>query len=303
MTLWRSGSLLWFFCGVFGYVALLLLAISISSALYLLAELAEEYPTLAGTILKRWLLPGVVILHLILWIDGLPTLEVMLGLFSHGCYYLMLQSYPLLKLNSHEAPLALFSFCISHYFWFIYFTDPMNYNLPGRDVLHLCGFFVMLVWVVPFGLFISLSISDNVLPSGNGNMGSTDHLSRMNDPAAAGSSKGGKGSNAFKTVYDFFHHIVDEVANYSYTGAGKVKNTRHRNNNHTVSNSNNAMGGNGNHLGDDGSSASSYFSPSSAYYSTNYSQPAGQYNASQFTTNRGAVSSGAYPPPQYSKND
>ena len=271
MAFWRSGTLLWLFCGIWGYLCLLLLAISISSGLYLLAELAEEYPTLAGVILKRYTLPVVVGVHIVLWVDGLPTFECFLGLLAHACYWKLLESYPMLSLKSYEAPLSLFMFLLSHYFWFVYFTEPNVYGMPGRDILHIIGFFVVLVWSVPMGLFVTLTISDNVLPgSGNSKHGSTDHLNRT-----AGSMHK-KGANVFKTVYDFFQHIIETAAEYSYTGSGKVKKYK-------------SPGGNGSSNSGGGSFLHEQSSTPSfggaTHGSASYGQP-GQYNASQFTTNR-----------------
>lgn len=316
MALWRSGRLLWLFCGIFGYLALVLLAVCISSALYLLAELAEEYPTQAGSILKNMLLPLVCGLHLLLWIDGLPFLETFLGLASHGVYYLMLKHYPLLKLNSYEAPLALFMFCLSHYFWFIFFTDPMNYDLPGRDLLHLVGFFVVLVWAVPFALFVSLTISDNVLPGSStaSGVGSRDHLNRRDEGAGFVQAAKGKGANAFKTVYDFFQHLVETIANYSYTGAGKSK--RYKNpGGGTGTGAFGGSAGSGNYLSESGnglSNSNSLFSTGDeASNNHNYQGQPGQsaypfvqpnpgYTPSQFTTNRQqSQNTGTFAPQPY----
>merc|ERR1712146_151418 len=106
----------------------------------------------------------------------------------------------------------------------------------------------------------------------------------------------GKGSNAFKTVYDFFQHIIESIANYSYTGAGKTSRYRNRetgrgsgagaglsegthlagSGNPMVSNELYSSGGN--YGGGGGSQPSTY------PYATG--QPPGQYAASQFTTYR-----------------
>jgi hypothetical protein len=39
--IWPTGGLFWLFCGASGFIALVCLAVSISSALYLIAEMAE----------------------------------------------------------------------------------------------------------------------------------------------------------------------------------------------------------------------------------------------------------------------
>lgn len=271
---------MWLFCGVFGYLSLLLLALSISSALYLLAELAEEYPTIAGIVLKKYLLPAVVAIHIVLWIDGLPTFEVILGLFAHGSYHLLLQNFPLVNLRSFEAPLSALMFVISHYFWFIYFTDPIMYNLPGRDVLHMVGFFSVLVWATPCGLFVSLTISDSVLPgiesrevkhSGIGN-----HLNSDSRPTYGQTAK--RGANIFKTVYDFFQHVVETAADYGYTGACKDRKHKNFGSMDSLSYEHTSNHSSLYDSCDCGTGAQTY-----PYVSP---QVSGQYSASQFATNR-----------------
>ena len=54
--------------------------------MYIVAELCEEYPTISGKIIKIALVV-VIIIHLILWIDGIPWKESLIGIISHGCYY------------------------------------------------------------------------------------------------------------------------------------------------------------------------------------------------------------------------
>ena len=47
----------------------------------------------------------------------------------------------------------------NHFLWFNYFS---NVYFP---FMHVAAFFGMCVWLVPFMFFISLSASDNTLPS------------------------------------------------------------------------------------------------------------------------------------------
>ena len=226
---------------------------------------------MAGVILKRYTLPAVVSVHIILWVDGLPTFEIFLGLLAHACYWKLLESYPILTIKSYEAPMSIFMFLISHYFWFTYFSEPNVYGMPGRDILHIVGFFVVLVWTIPMGLFVTLTISDNVLPSA-GNT-STDHLKRTTDLTAHK-----KGANVFKTVYDFFQHMVETAAEYSYTGGGKAKKYKS-----PGGNLNNSSSGGGNYLHEHSSAPSTGDNYRPPYGHT--PQP-GQYSAFQFATNR-----------------
>jgi hypothetical protein len=65
--------------------------------MYIVAELCEEYPTISGKIIKIALVV-VIIIHLILWIDGIPWKESLIGIISHGCYALMLRNFPFVQL-------------------------------------------------------------------------------------------------------------------------------------------------------------------------------------------------------------
>jgi len=220
--IWPSGGLFWLFCGASGFIALICLAVSISSALYLVAEMAEEYPTLAGVILKRYTMPVVLGLHVVLWLDGLPTYSVCVGLLSHGAYHLALKSFPFVKVMSINSLLCVLAFIWSHWTWFSYFNQlgqQQKLGVTGAggrvDMLHMVGFFLVLVWAVPMGIFVSMSISDNVLP---GVLGSTQGVA---DVAVDGSKGKGK-SNLFKSVYDACSAAVERIADAAYTGAAKA---------------------------------------------------------------------------------
>ena len=112
--------------------------------------------------------------------------------------------FPFVNIKSYEAPLAAIMFIVSHYFWFRYFMSDDD-NIPNRDLLHIIGFLSIMVWAIPFGLFVSLTINDNVLPgmSGLGPKGA------MGQQAPAGG--GDKGSNLFKYVYDGFQNLVEYI--------------------------------------------------------------------------------------------
>ena len=215
-TIWPRGILFWILTGVLGYSSLAVLAVSISSFLYQLAELAEEYPTLAGIILRKYALPIVCALHVLLWMDGLPFMAVLIGLLCHGSYYLMLKSYPLINVYSATSVVSAVSFFVCHWNWLNYFSDlgtqqRENYDgtaAPGMgriSMLHLVGFFMVCVWLIPVGIFISMTVNDNVLP------GTIEVMD-------SGEKKKG-GSNPFKTLYDKLQLLVEVAADKLYTGA------------------------------------------------------------------------------------
>ena len=180
---WPRGAVFWGLGYVFGYVALLTVAIALSSALYLVAEYAEEFPTFAGKCVQT-LLVLVVCLYLLLWLDGIPLLESCVGIGCHVVYASMLSTFPFVEVLSLRTVASGLVFLFSHYIWFSYFLNN------STDMLHVCGFFVIMVWAVPCGLFVSLSINDNILPGTKGM-----------PSLAQETSTSGKGNNLFKAFY------------------------------------------------------------------------------------------------------
>jgi hypothetical protein len=224
--IWPAGTMFWLLSGLLGFASLIVLAISISSLLYQLAELAEEYPTIAGIVIKKYILPIVFAIHILLWIDGLPFFACLIGLICHACYYWMLKTYPLIKLTSPSTIASLIAFIVCHYTWLQYFDEiGMNQrqnipNAPGMGrvgILHMIGFFLLMVWIVPVGIFVTITVNDNVLPgissdhndnNNNNNNGSSDDI-----------GKGNKTSNPFKAIYEKVHFLVDKITDRLWIGA------------------------------------------------------------------------------------
>ena len=134
----------------------------LSCGLYYAAELAEEYSVLTGKLL-RYATQGVVAGHLLLWLDGFPFGRCVTGILCHGAYAWLLNDYPRLELSSPAFILAILAFLLSHYSWFTFLASGEGPFLPFVNSL---GFFAVFVWLVPFSLFVSLSINDNELPLG-----------------------------------------------------------------------------------------------------------------------------------------
>ena len=189
MNIWPKGGLFWLLGYVFGYVALLVVALALSSALYLVAEYAEEFPTFAGKVVK-YCLAVVLVLHLVLWFDGMPWFESLVGIGCNVCYATMFSSFPFVEILSARSIASALAFLLAHYVWFSYFLEN------GADIMHVVGFFVVMVWLVPGGLFVSLSINDNVLPGVTGSA------------KAAAAGEKGKGANLFKSIFDL---VQDKV--------------------------------------------------------------------------------------------
>jgi hypothetical protein len=175
-----------------GYLLLLLFALSISVGLYFAAELAEEYPSATGKALKI-AMGSVFTLHLILLIDGIPFFKVFISLLCNVAYAFLLKDYPFIQLASLPSLLSLVSFVVSHYIWFDYFL------YDRQDIFVLLGFFFLIVWLIPFSLFISLSVNDNILPG----ISAPNSSNGINGPR--------RGTNMFKFVFDSIKGFFDKL--------------------------------------------------------------------------------------------
>ena len=156
------GWLAWLLTVLGGYLAVLGAVLCLSCGLYYAAELAEEYSVLTGKLLK-YATQGVVAGHVLLWLDGFPFGRCLTGTICHGAYAWLLNDYPRLELSSPAFILAILAFLLSHYSWFTFLASGEGPFLPFVNSL---GFFAVFVWLVPFSLFVSLSINDNELPLG-----------------------------------------------------------------------------------------------------------------------------------------
>ncbi|MCJ1318088.1 erv26 super protein [Xylographa vitiligo] len=98
---------------------------------------------------------------------------------------------------------------LNHYLWFLHFSSPAAFPpassspyAPSQGALpsftEVASYFFLLIWLVPFALFVSLSASENVLPS-MGSEYATDPASPLS-PAGVSSSLGAGMSSAGETM-------------------------------------------------------------------------------------------------------
>jgi hypothetical protein len=194
------GVVFWLFSYFTTVLVIVILALSIGSFLYILTELTEEFPTITGRILS-YMLIGISILQAVLWLDGLGTKETFLSFLSYGCYYLMLKDFPWLNLTSFATISSILCFLLTNVVWLRYFIIQKHI-----DPISTIGFFITNVWFIPCGLFISLSINENVLPGMIGSQYSTDN--GLSNLATTG---GGRKKSAFRTVYDLIYNQINQV--------------------------------------------------------------------------------------------
>ena len=187
------GVLFWLLGYISGFLTLVLLALSISSGLYLLAELAEEFPTLSGKITK-YLLVVILSLHVLLFIVGLPFFQTFMGMLAHLIYASMLANFPFVDLISVSSIGSAIAFIASNLMWLLYFTKAIS------DPLQVIGFFVLCVWCIPCALFVSLTLNENTLPvTANG----------ATIPELDGLSSPGKKKTMFKIISDMFMNLFE----------------------------------------------------------------------------------------------
>eukprot|EP01100_Stratorugosa_tubuloviscum_P002299 TRINITY_DN1533_c0_g1_i1.p1 TRINITY_DN1533_c0_g1~~TRINITY_DN1533_c0_g1_i1.p1 ORF type:complete len:231 (-),score=64.55 TRINITY_DN1533_c0_g1_i1:68-727(-) len=139
------------------------ITICIACGLYYLAELVEEYPTFTRKILRCAILVVLGLHILLLILEEFPKSLLGLGIIAHIIYYKLLNQFPILQITS---PLFL-SACVcavaNHFFWLKYFT---GIYAPFTEIVAL---FLVCVWLIPFGYFISLASYEGSLPYSNTN--------------------------------------------------------------------------------------------------------------------------------------
>ncbi|KAA8906395.1 transmembrane adaptor Erv26 [Sphaerosporella brunnea] len=182
-----------------GYLGVILgfifLTLSIASGLYYLSELVEEHTVLSKKVLIV-LIQGIIATHILLLLfDGFPKLLTLFSAASHGVYLAnVTKSFPMVRLSDPVFILACLLVAANHFLWFQHFShpplpsdhpysaayrtgglkgSPYDYSttsdpyFPDRfpTFTEISAFFGICVWLVPFALFVSLSASDNVLPT------------------------------------------------------------------------------------------------------------------------------------------
>ncbi|KAL1843874.1 hypothetical protein VTJ49DRAFT_7225 [Mycothermus thermophilus] len=152
------------------------MTLAIASGLYYLSELVEEHTVMAKRFLTKLIYSIMALQLLLCLIDRFPFFPTALGIFSHFIYLGNMRRFPFVKLSD---PLFLTS-CVlvllNHYVWFKHFSSHQErayqnmstyYDTPSDipSFSQIASYFGLCVWLVPFSLFVSLSASDNVLPT------------------------------------------------------------------------------------------------------------------------------------------
>lgn len=156
------------FCGV---------VFSIAAGLYYLSEQVEAHTVVTKRILL-YLVYFALAAHILLWIfDGLPFWQTLISITTNVFYLTTTSQFPVVDLWSSQFLGSCLLTLVNHFVWFNYFGNDSkppytiySYNSAYVGPTHppfkeIASFFGLLVWLIPFLLFISLSANDFVLPT------------------------------------------------------------------------------------------------------------------------------------------
>ncbi|XP_056643439.1 protein TEX261 [Diorhabda carinulata] len=140
-------------------IQIIFVTIAIAAGLYYLAELVEEYTSVAKKFIW-WLNAFTFILYLSLWIfERFPTSMIVCGLLAQVTHFVILRNFPFVAFLSIEFVATVLFILINHYLAFSYFATVYH------TFSEVIAYFTLFLWLVPFALFVSLSANDNVLPT------------------------------------------------------------------------------------------------------------------------------------------
>jgi len=135
------------------------LTISVAAGMYYVAELIEEYTTVAKRII-RLILITVTSLNILLIIFETQFTWTLcgIGLISNIIYFFILADFPVIGFLSPTFLFSMLLLVIHHYFAFSFFN---HHYYPFPEIL---AYFTIFVWMIPFCFVLSLSANDYVLP-------------------------------------------------------------------------------------------------------------------------------------------
>ncbi|KAI2614734.1 transmembrane adaptor Erv26 [Hypoxylon fragiforme] len=151
------------------------LTLAIASGLYYLSELVEEHTVIAKRFLTKLIYSIIGLQLLLCLVDGFPLLLTLMGVTSHVVYLGNMRRFPFVKLSDPLFIASCVLVLVNHYFWFQHFSEAQQrsysrmtsmYDQPDvPSFTEIASYFGLCVWLIPFALFVSLSASDNVLPT------------------------------------------------------------------------------------------------------------------------------------------
>ena len=153
---------------VAGWVAILVLALSIASLLYLLCDLAEENVGFTRPFLKHSI-QIICAMYLLMGVTDpdVPLLKCAIGVACHVAYLPLMRTFPVLQNPLSPVPIiALAATTTNHISWFRHFLAAAGTAGGATSATGMLGFLFLFVWMVPLGFFVSMITADECLPVG-----------------------------------------------------------------------------------------------------------------------------------------
>ncbi|KAI8923407.1 transmembrane adaptor Erv26-domain-containing protein [Entophlyctis helioformis] len=190
-------------------LGLVFVTLCLACGLYFMAEFVEEHTVLTKRIIK-YTTYTIGAVHVLMAFEGFPLARV--G-FSGAClaiYSLMLPSFPSIQVTSPSFIVSCILVISNHFAWFFYFTTRRHtFN-------EIASFFGLLVWLVPFLYFVSLSANDYTLPFDTKQRGSP-----LAGPPGMG-SRSASGSSLAPDVGERYASSSMASAVYKKRGGGNI---------------------------------------------------------------------------------
>lgn len=148
---------------VLSWISFILIAIcltvSVAAGMYYVAELIEEYTTIAKRAIRITLIIVIVFnIALILFETQFTWTLCAVGLLSNIIYFFILADFPVIAFLSPTFLFAMALLIVHHYIAFAFFN---SHYYPFPEIL---AYFTIFVWLLPFCFILSLSANDYVLP-------------------------------------------------------------------------------------------------------------------------------------------
>ena len=192
---------------VAGWVAILVLALSIASLLYLLCDLAEENVGFTRQFLKHSI-QIICAMYLLMGVTDpdVPLQKCAIGVACHAAYLPLMRTFPVLQNPLSPVPIiALAATIANHISWFRHFLAAAGTAGGATSATGMLGFFFLFVWMVPLGFFVSMITADECLPMGR----------------SSNTSSGEKKTGILKSLLDKILQRKDDVVSNVAPGLSK----------------------------------------------------------------------------------
>ncbi|ORY35187.1 DUF396-domain-containing protein [Rhizoclosmatium globosum] len=119
--------------------------------------------------------------------------RIAFSIACHAFYSQMLNTFPNIQLDDPFFIISCVLAVADHFLWFFWFAEANHFH----RFMDISAFFGLMIWLVPFMFFISLSAAENTLPAFDANSAN----SRGSSSASGGF---GKKTNLVKGVINLF---------------------------------------------------------------------------------------------------